>query len=93
MKLVAGADVAKGRWVAVILEDGRFKEAFIEKWTPPERASSHLALNLPECRRRSKRACVRANAANVRQSQKVVSNDQLAHTITFVTSVNQVSAM
>ena len=31
MTLVAGADVAKGRWVVVVLENGRFKQAFIEK--------------------------------------------------------------
>jgi predicted RNase H-like nuclease len=31
MTRVAGADVAKGRWVVVVLEGGRFKQAFIEK--------------------------------------------------------------
>ena len=29
MTLVAGADVAKGRWVVVVLGDGRFKRAFV----------------------------------------------------------------
>ena len=29
MILVAGADVAKGRWVVVVLEDGRFNRAFV----------------------------------------------------------------
>ena len=29
MTLVAGADVAKGRWVVVVLKDGRFKKAVV----------------------------------------------------------------
>lgn len=31
MTLVAGADVAKGKWVVVVLEDGRFSRALIGK--------------------------------------------------------------
>ena len=34
MTLVAGADVAKGQWVVVVLEGGRFSHALIEKTIP-----------------------------------------------------------
>jgi predicted RNase H-like nuclease len=31
MTIIAGADVAKGRWAVVVLEDGRFNRALVEK--------------------------------------------------------------
>ena len=51
MTLVAGADVAKGRWVIVVLEDGRFKRAQVAEHLIQLRARigpvEILALDIP----------------------------------------------
>jgi len=51
MTLVAGADVAKGRWVIIVLENGRFKRALVAEHLIQLRARIEpveiLALDIP----------------------------------------------
>lgn len=56
MTLVAGADVTKGRWVVVVLEDGRFNRAvvaehmiqFRQRIGPVEMLALDIPIGLPE---------------------------------------------